>query len=66
MTPPLTITLLPARDGQRFTVTVNGPLRDKLLCMKMLAQAIVLVEEYQEEPVIVRAETIPVVRRNQG
>lgn len=47
-------------------LVLNGPLRDKLLCMKMLAQAIVLVEEYREEPKIVRAETIPTLPRNQG
>lgn len=59
--PTLTVALLPTGK-----ITVNGPLRDKLLCMRMLAQAIVLVEEYREEPTIIRAETIPVVRRNQG
>lgn len=60
MTPSLTLTLTP--QGK---LVINGPLRDKLLCMKMLAQAIVLVEEYKE-PTIVRAEAMPVVRRNQG
>lgn len=59
--PTLTLSLTP--QGK---LILNGPLRNKLLCMKMPAQAIVLVEEYREEPTIIRAETIPVVQRNQG
>jgi len=62
MTPTLTITLLPSVAGERMTVTVNGPLRNKILCMKMLAQAIILVEEYQE-PTIQLTQQMP---RNVG
>lgn len=57
MRPQLTITLTP--DGK---VNINGPLADKLLCLKMLAQAIVLVAEYQA-PRLTVAQTMP---RNVG
>ena len=57
MTPQLTITFTP--DGK---VNVNGPLADKLFCLKMLAQAIVLVAEYQA-PRVSLVQTIP---RNVG
>ena len=57
MSQQLTITLTP--DGK---VNVNGPLTDKLFCLKMLAQAIVLVAEYQA-PRVALAQTMP---RNMG
>ncbi len=61
-TPTLAITLIPAGNGGAFRVTVSGPLRDKLLCMKMIAQAIILVEEYQEPTILVKAQ----LPRNMG
>lgn len=43
-------------------ISINAPLKDKLLCMKMLAQAIILVEEYQEPTILVKAQ----LPRNMG